>query len=95
MLTPEQLKTRLEKSEFEEDMQNALKKFGEELEKEVDKGKNKMMIPGHYKLGNLFYYDDKQEALAQRLIEMGYKCKYERETVGGVVQHPQWFLYFA
>ena len=94
MITPEELKKRVSETKFAKDMENALKIVNEEIEKALGKGDTKLILPTHMELGNLHYYDDKQNALAEKLLSMGYNCKKESNVIGGVRQEPIWYLHF-
>lgn len=94
MITPAELKSRVGGSEFAKDMENALNIVNETIESALAKGDIRIVLPTHMKLGNLHYYDDKQNALAKKLSGMGFNCKRESEVIGGVRQDPTWFLYF-
>jgi len=94
MITPEELKSKASETKFAKDMDNALKIVNEEIEIALQKGDIKIILPTKMELGNLFYYDDKQNALAEKLLSMGYNCKKKSEIIGGVRQDPIWFLYF-
>lgn len=94
MITPEELKNRASENKFAKDMENALKIVNEEIEIALEKGDIRIILPTKMELGNLYYYDDKQDALAKKLLSMGYNCKKKSEIIGGVRQDPIWFLYF-
>jgi len=94
MITPQELKDRMAESEFIKDMENALKEVDREIKVALNKGDIRILVPTHIKLGNLFYSDEKQKALAEKLLSMGYNCKKESEVIDGVRQSPTWFLYF-
>ena len=94
MITPQELKDRMKESKFAKDMENALKVVNEKIEEALKKGCIKIILPTHMELGDLYYYDDKQNALAKKLLSMGYNCKKETEIIGGVRQAPIWYLYF-
>ena len=94
MITPAELKSRANESEFAKHMENALNIVNEKIKSALAKGDIRIMLPTHMKLGNLNYYDDKQSALAKKLSSMGYNCKKKSEIIGGVRQEPIWFLYF-
>lgn len=94
MITAEELKSRVSETKFAKDMDNALKIVNEKIESALEKGDIKITLPTHMKLGNLYFYDDKQNALAKKLLNMGFNCKKESEVISGVRQEPIWYLYF-
>lgn len=94
MITPEELKTRVSETKFAKDMDNALNIVNKAIESALEKGDTNIVLPTHMELGNLYYYDDKQNALAKKLLSMGYNCKKESKIISGVRQDPIWYLYF-
>lgn len=95
MITPQELREKTSKLQFAKDMGNALIEVDKAINKALDKGNIRAIIPTHMELGNLYYYDDKQNAIAKELISRGFKCKRESEIIGGVKQDPIWYIYFV
>ena len=95
MITPSELKEKARELEFFEDMSNALVEVNESIKRALDKGEIRVTIPAYMKLGNLLYYYDKQNAIAQELIKRGFNCKKESEIIDGVRQRPSWRIYFT
>lgn len=42
----------------------------------------------------LFYYDDRQEVIANMLKNDGFNVKYESKIIDGAVQLPTYYIYF-
>lgn len=89
MISPSEIKERMKVSSFESEMQDALKIVDKEIKEALANRDIKTPVPT-VRLGNKY----RTEALAQRLIQLGYTCKKESISVGGVRQNPRWFIYF-
>lgn len=94
MISPSELKEQMKVSQFEIDMQELLKVVDEKIREALTNGDIKIRLPYDFKLGNLRYHQDKTNVLAQRLLQLGYKCIQESNIIGGVLQKPRWYLYF-
>jgi len=94
MMTPSELKELAKELDIVRDIDNALVEVDKVIRKALDRGDARVMIPTYMKLGNLRYYDDKQNIIAKELIKRGFNCKKESEICGGVRQEPIWYIYF-
>ena len=93
MITPKQLKRKTLENGIKDDLSNALMEFEKEVLQAVNNGKIKIVVPAPT-IGKIFYHDEKQDAFAEELIKLGFKCKKESINCGGVIQSPSWYVYF-
>jgi len=97
-LTPQEVREKAKEGKFAKDLQVALETVEERILKAVEDGKNKELIIRLFNtmqpLGNLYYMDDKEEAVAKELLKRGFDCKKESSVIGGVLQNPRWNVYF-
>lgn len=94
VISPSELKEAMTVSQFESDLQDEVKRVDKKIREALANGDIKILIQP-LKLENLFYQEEKLDALAQRLIQLGYNCKRESNVVGGVLKSPAWYLYFT
>lgn len=52
-----------------------------------------MVVPAPV-IEGLFYFDDRQEVIAEMLKQDGFKVKKESKVISGVVQAPIYYIYF-
>lgn len=91
MLTPEEL-SNIAKQEIEPVFAKEMKEFEKVLIEKAKKGMKKVYVPAP-NIKGLFYHDERQEAFASYLMDKGFKVRKEVEVIGGVRQHPAWYLY--
>lgn len=91
MLTPEEL-FNIGKQEREATFAKEMTKFEEVLVEAAKKGSKKVNVPAP-DIKGLFFYDERQEAFASYLKDKGFRVQKDVEIIGGVRQHPSWYLY--
>lgn len=91
MLTPEELYN-IGKQDRDAVFVKAMEKFEKVLLEKAKNGSKKVQVPAP-DIKGLFFYDEKQEAFASYLKDKGFRVQKDIEFVGGVRQHPSWYLY--
>lgn len=91
MLTPEEL-FNIGKQERDATFAKEMTKFEEVLVEAAKKGSKKVHVPAP-DIKGLFFYDERQEAFASYLKDKGFRVQKDVEFIGGVRQHPSWYLY--
>ena len=91
MLTPEELYN-IGKQERDAIFMEEMEKFEKVLLEKAKNGSKKVLIPAP-DIKGLFFYNEKQEAFASYLRDKGFRVQRDVEFVGGVRQHPSWYLY--
>lgn len=91
MITPEEL-ANIGKQDREAVFAKEMKEFEEVLIEKAKKGMKKVLVPAP-EIKGLFFYDERQEAFASYLRDKGFRVQKDIEFIGGVRQHPAWYLY--
>lgn len=91
MLTPEELYN-IGKQDRDTVFEKEMEKFEKVLLEKAKNGSKKVHVPAP-NIKGLFFYDEKQEAFASYLRDKGFRVQKDVEFIGGVRQHPTWYLY--
>lgn len=91
MLTPEELYN-IGKQERDATFAKEMEKFEKVLLEKAQKGSKKVYVPAP-EIKGLFFYDERQEAFASYLRDKGFRVQKDVGFIGGVRQHPAWYLY--
>lgn len=94
MYTAEELKEKFKKeSEYQKAIDKANKKLKESCDTAIRENNNRVVVP-LLSLSGLYSFDEQQSAFADYLNKKGYDVRKIREMSSGVLQDPNWFLYF-
>lgn len=91
MLTPEELYN-IGKQDRDAVFAREMEKFEKILLEKAKNGSKKVRVPAP-EIKGLFFYDERQEAFASYLRDKGFRVQKDVEFIGGVRQHPTWYLY--
>lgn len=91
MLTPEELYN-IGKQDRDAVFAREMEKFEKILLEKAKNGSKKVHVPAP-EIKGLFFYDERQEAFASYLRDKGFRVQKDVEFIGGVRQHPTWYLY--
>lgn len=75
--------------------EQAYKKALEEINEYITRAKYTMcMAVPAPKIEGVFYFDDRQEVMANMLKQDGFTVKKESKKIGGIWQDPIYYVYF-